>query len=158
LRHPVCFIDKVEHPDPDPLAPIQYACIYWIDHLCKIKSSYDKVSLYDNGTINVFLRKHFLHWLEALSLIKGISDGVLAITKLIGLLTVSCHLRKVEYLQILINSESLIRVPTPLLREPFISTKAAARSKATYNRESLKCDKELLALEDKRGAGTEDVL
>jgi hypothetical protein len=71
------------------------------------------VSLYDNGTINVFLRKHFLHWLEALSLIKGISDGVLAIAKLIGLLTVSCHSRKVEYLRILINLESLLRVPTP---------------------------------------------
>src|SRR5437667_10275681 len=113
LQHPGCSIDKVEHPDPDPLAPIRYACVYWVDHLCKIKSSHDEVGLYDNGTIDVFLRKHFLHWLEALSLIKGISDGVLAIAKLIGLLTVSCHSSGVEYLQILINSESLIRVPTP---------------------------------------------
>jgi hypothetical protein len=61
LRHPGCSIDKVEHPDPDPLAPIRYACVYWVDHLCKIKSSYDEVGLYDNGTIDVFLRKHLLH-------------------------------------------------------------------------------------------------
>ena len=71
------------------------------------------MSLYDNGTINVFLRKHFLHWLEALSVIKSILDSILAIAKLIGLLTVSSYSNKVEYLQILINSESLIQVPTP---------------------------------------------
>ena len=112
LWHPSCSIEKVEHPDPDPLAPIRYACVYWVDHLCEIKSSYDEVGLYDNGTIDVFLRKHFLHWLEALSLIKGISDGILAIAKLIGLLTVSYYLNKVEYLRILIYSKSLIRVLT----------------------------------------------
>ena len=108
LQHPGCSIDKVEHPDPDPLAPIRYACVYWIDHLCEIESSHNEVGLYDNGTIDVFLRKHFLHWLEALSLIKGISHGVLAIANLVGLLTVSYFLTKVEYLQILINLENFV--------------------------------------------------
>jgi hypothetical protein len=61
------------------------------------------VGLCDDGAIDAFLRKHFLHWLEALSLMKAISDGVLAIAKLIGLLTVSYHLIKVEYLRILID-------------------------------------------------------
>jgi hypothetical protein len=112
LQHPGYSIDKVEHPNPDPLALIRYACMYWVDHLCEIKSNHD-VGLYDKGMIDVFLRKHFLHWLEALSLIKGISDGVLAMAKLIGLLTVSFYLTKVEYLQILINLESLTQVPTP---------------------------------------------
>ena len=108
LLHPGFSINKVEHPDPDPLAPIRYACVYWVDHLCKIKSSHDEVGLYDNGTIDVFLRKHFLHWLEALSLIKGISDGVLAIVKLIDLLTVSYYLTKVVYLRILIDLENFV--------------------------------------------------
>jgi WD40 repeat protein len=36
----------------------------------------DQVGLYDNGTIDLFLRKHFLHWLEALSLMKSMSIGV----------------------------------------------------------------------------------
>jgi hypothetical protein len=98
LRHPGCSIEEVKHPDPDPLAPIRYACVSWIDHLCEMESSHSEEGLCDNGTISVFLRKHFLHWLEALSLLKGISDGVLAIAKLIGLLTVSYHLIKVEYL------------------------------------------------------------
>jgi hypothetical protein len=112
LRHPGCSIDKVERPDPDPLAPIRYACVSWVDHLCEIKSSHNEVGLYDNGTIDVFLRKHFLHWLEALSLIKGISGGVLAIAKLISSLTVSYYLTKVEYLQILIYLENFVRTPT----------------------------------------------
>jgi hypothetical protein len=64
------------------------------------------VGLYNNSTIDVFLRKHFLYWLEALSLIKGISDGVLAIAKLLGLLTVSYSLTKAEYLRILIELEN----------------------------------------------------
>jgi hypothetical protein len=91
LRHPGFPTAKVMTPYPDPLAPIRYSCVYWVDHLCEIKSSHDEVGLYDNSTIDVFVRKHFLHWLEALSLIKGISDGILAIAKLIGLLTVSYY-------------------------------------------------------------------
>jgi hypothetical protein len=66
LQYPGCSIDKVEHLDPNPLTPIRYNCVYWVDHLCEIKSSHDEVGLYDNGMIDVFLRMHFLHWLEAL--------------------------------------------------------------------------------------------
>ncbi len=91
LRHPGCSINKVEHPILDPLAPIRYACVCWVDHLCEIKGSHNKVSLCDNGTIDIFLKKHFLHWLEVLSLIKSISDGVFVIAKLINLLTVSYY-------------------------------------------------------------------
>jgi hypothetical protein len=108
LRHLGFPITKVTTPYPDPLAPIRYACVYWVDHLYEIKSSHDEVGLYDNGAIDVFLRKHFLHWLEALSLIKGISDGVLAIAKLIGLLTVSYYLTKVVHLRILIDPENFV--------------------------------------------------
>jgi hypothetical protein len=121
LRHPGCSINKVKQPDLDLLAPIQYACVYWVNHLCEIKSSHDKVGLYNNSTINVFLRKHFLHWLEALSLIKGISDGVLVIAKLIGLLTVSYYLTKVQYLQILIYLENFVWIPTFSSRLRYVS-------------------------------------
>jgi hypothetical protein len=94
LQHPGCYIDEVKSPDPDPLAPIRYACVYWVDHLCEIERGHNGIGLCDNGNIDIFLKKHFLHWLEALSLIKSISDGVFAITKLITLLTVSCSLNR----------------------------------------------------------------
>jgi len=112
LECPGFPIVKVQAPHPDPLVSIQYACIYWIDHLCEIKSGHDRVGLCDNGTIDVFLKEHFLHWLEALSLLKRMSEGVLSMAKLTGLLTVSYYLNKVEYLRILIYPESLIRVST----------------------------------------------
>ncbi|CZR63606.1 related to vegetatible incompatibility protein HET-E-1 [Phialocephala subalpina] len=82
LRHPGCSIDKVEHPDPDPLAPIRYACVYWVDHICETQSSHDGAGFYDEEKIDKFWRKHFLHWMEALSLMKSISSGILAINKL----------------------------------------------------------------------------
>ena len=50
--------------------------------------------------------------MEALSLLKGILDGVLAIAKLIGLLTVSYYLTKIEYLRILIDLENFVKIPT----------------------------------------------
>lgn len=43
---------------------LQYACRYWVYHL---KQSQSLVS--DKATIDMFLQKHFLHWLEAMSLI-----------------------------------------------------------------------------------------
>ena len=110
LQHPGVSITEVKVPNPDPLFSIRYACIYWIDHLDKITSGHDKVGLCDNGIIDVFLRKHFLHWLEALSLLKSISHGVLAIAKLIDLLRVSHY--NVDNLEILIDPECLIRVST----------------------------------------------
>ena len=103
---------KVQAPRPDPLASIRYACVYCVDHLCEIRSGHDRVRLCDNGTIDVFLKEHFLHWLEALSRLRRMSEGVLSMAKLTDLLTVSYYSNKVEYLRILIHPESLIRVPT----------------------------------------------
>jgi|SRR5271154_751895 len=75
LQYPGLPIDEVKSVHPDPLTSIRYGCIYWIDHLSEIPSSlYDEVGLCDDGTINAFLKKHFLHWPEALSLMKTSSD------------------------------------------------------------------------------------
>ena len=42
---------------------LQYACRYWVDHL---KQSQQHIV--DGDTTHVFLQKHFLQWLEAMSL------------------------------------------------------------------------------------------
>ena len=72
-------------PDPDPLASIRYSCVFWVDHLCKADdTSLDwKKKLSDDGAVFAFLKEHFLHWLESLSLIYKLSDGVLSIKKLL---------------------------------------------------------------------------
>lgn len=70
---------------------VQYACCYWIDHFQLI--SYDRRLklglLEDGGPIHTFLEKHFLHWIEALSLIGKTSEGVLMMSKLESMLAVS---------------------------------------------------------------------
>jgi len=95
LRHPGCSIDEVKPfktPESDPLGPIRYACVYWVDHLChlyEINCNLQELGLYDGGLINFFLKEHFLHWLEALSLMRSTSSAVAAVRKLEKLLTVS---------------------------------------------------------------------
>jgi len=82
--------DEVQCPTPDPLLPIRYACLHWVDHLIKIgNSSLQKVDISDNGVVDNFLRDHFLHWLEALSLMKSLSIGREQLKKLESLLVVS---------------------------------------------------------------------
>lgn len=88
------FIDDgISIPDPDPLNPIRYSCIHWVDHFCegnviKISTGYHD-TVEDDGPLDSFVRKHLLHWLESLSLLRHVSDGVVSITKLVALLAVS---------------------------------------------------------------------
>jgi hypothetical protein len=63
---------------------VQYACLYWVQHLQK-----SIVQLYDDDRVHKFLREHLLHWLEALSLMRKTSEGVLAIISLESLVVVS---------------------------------------------------------------------
>ncbi|KAM0475148.1 hypothetical protein ACHAPX_007283, partial [Trichoderma viride] len=50
---------------------VQYACLYWVYHM---KGS--QVMLHDGHQAYRFLQCHFLHWLEALSLIGRISESI----------------------------------------------------------------------------------
>jgi hypothetical protein len=54
-----------------------------------MESGRDGVGLCDNGMIDIFLKKHFLHWLEALSLMGKTSEGVLVLTSLEAQIPVS---------------------------------------------------------------------
>lgn len=82
LRAPGFPIDDVKQPEPDPLAAAQYSCVYWVKHLCQGDSREVQVSVCHRAKILAFLRTHLLHWLEALSLTRGISHGALAISSL----------------------------------------------------------------------------
>ncbi|KAK4245655.1 vegetative incompatibility protein HET-E-1 [Corynascus novoguineensis] len=74
---------NISPPDPDPLAPIRYSRVFWADHLLKGESHGYKKALADDGAVFTFLEKHFLHWLESLSLLGKLSEGVLAIGRLL---------------------------------------------------------------------------
>ncbi|KAK6810480.1 hypothetical protein RU639_013746 [Aspergillus parasiticus] len=59
-------------------ADLQYSCRYWVYHL---KQSDGRISEFE---ILCFLKKHFLHWLEALALFGSMSDAVEIIDTLIS--------------------------------------------------------------------------
>ena len=92
LDAPGVLITEVESSRVEQYLPpeVQYACLYWIEHLQK-----SGARLYDNDQVHQFLETHFLHWLEALSWMRRISEGILAISSLESIALVSlppaCH-------------------------------------------------------------------
>lgn len=92
LRAPGFHIEHAVPPTPDPLAQVRYSCIYWIDHLRDWYSAnrvLHRESLQDSGVVNAFLQEKFLYWLEALSLLRSMSTGVMAMEKLESLVVSS---------------------------------------------------------------------
>ena len=88
LAHWGIMSKDITPPVPDPLAPIQYSCIFWLDHLCDaIKENPESCTeLYDIGL--KFLQQHFLHWVESLSLLHRLSDGTISINNLLNIIQV----------------------------------------------------------------------
>lgn len=98
LKRNICSLQTSGHigeshsskVDSSLLAQVEYACVYWASHI-KQAGQFDHHdhTLQDNGPVHRFLKSHFLHWLEALGLMKKTSDGVLAIMDLECMLEVS---------------------------------------------------------------------
>jgi hypothetical protein len=100
LRELGYTIEHVKQPDPDPLVATRYSCIYWVDHLCDWNStSYvnHNVDIRDRSMVDIFIREKYLYWLEALSLCRSMSEGVLSMAKLEAVIQVI--LRPVCYLR-----------------------------------------------------------
>ena len=53
----------------------QYACLHWVGH-------FRDVEITDDSPLHQFLKRSFLHWLEALSLMKRFHDANEMISKL----------------------------------------------------------------------------
>ncbi len=86
LQKPGCLISELDRKHIDQCLPIhvQYACRYWIDHLQR-----SDIDVSSNNKVHKFLQKHFLHWLEALSLIGKMPEAIYMITAFHSMLTVS---------------------------------------------------------------------
>lgn len=91
LCAPGYLIEQMQQPNANPLARIRYSCLYWIEHLAEwssAKAEESECDLRNSGAIDQFLRKKYLYWLEALSLLKSVSSGVRSIIKLESILQV----------------------------------------------------------------------
>ncbi|KLJ11401.1 hypothetical protein EMPG_09706 [Blastomyces silverae] len=76
LRHPGTSVADVKKSTVEKFLPqsVQYACKHWIRHLDK-----SQTKLVDNGEVHVFLQKHLLHWIESLSLMGIMSEGIVMV-------------------------------------------------------------------------------
>ncbi|KAJ6068068.1 uncharacterized protein N7446_005105 [Penicillium canescens] len=133
IKFPGFPIEKVIPPSPNPLAAAQYACVYWVDHLhhsgCHKKKDLD---VDEGGCVSDFLQKKYLHWLEALSILGSISQGITAMLKLEGLLQgknepaallhrVQDASRFIRYHRLAIESSPLQVYSSPLIFSPMLS-------------------------------------
>ncbi|RDW71669.1 hypothetical protein BP5796_07703 [Coleophoma crateriformis] len=85
LPLPGTLVEEIETADVrEQLAPaVQYACRNWVYHLQQ-----SQIELADNTGVHIFLQKHFLHWLEALSLMRSMPSGVVMLKTLSSILAV----------------------------------------------------------------------
>ena len=113
LAHPGTLTYEVIRPhEQDPLARVGYSCAYWIDHICEadrsdlqrtrraqlvgaLKQHFKPLkSTGIRELIATFFKYHFLHWLEALSLLGVVTNGVFSLTRLRNIISVSVPIAK----------------------------------------------------------------
>ncbi|KAF6805919.1 nacht and wd domain protein [Colletotrichum musicola] len=77
LESPGTLIEEIAIPTPDPLEPIRYACLNWTRH-----AEDGDPSLAEYRQVYSFLTEHYLHWLEAMSLLKSIYECIDCLSQL----------------------------------------------------------------------------
>lgn len=90
IKLPGLHTKDICKPSPNPLAAVEYSCVYWMDHLeASLLNRACELGVYDRGRVDTFLQQKFLHWLEALSILESVSDGIQVLQKLEILIEVS---------------------------------------------------------------------
>ncbi|KAB8271069.1 WD40-repeat-containing domain protein [Aspergillus minisclerotigenes] len=83
LRAPGYPIQQIPIWNPDPLRAVRYACVYWVDHIVSCGNIEDiKKAIAEKGLVDSFLQQSYLHWLEAMSILKSIPSGISSMQKL----------------------------------------------------------------------------
>ena len=90
LRKPGTFVTEAyKRFSQSRFTHVRYACCYWVDHLAASYNKLNQPSLFDSGgKVKVFLQEHLLDWLEVLSILGMVSDGVLMLKHLKSLIDV----------------------------------------------------------------------
>ena len=86
LKEPGYPIAELQAQSPDPLGTVRYSCIFWIDHLYDSISNGNTTESHIYHMIQTFIEQKYLYWLEALSLLRAVPAGIIAIRQLDGLL------------------------------------------------------------------------
>ncbi|KAL9473924.1 hypothetical protein ACSS6W_008304 [Trichoderma asperelloides] len=101
LKAPNTESFTIVKPYPDPLAPLAYCCIFWVDHLvqsCQLEKSNVDEYLKENGILHQFLKDKFLCWLESLIFFEAVDQGLSALNKLKSITARRCEYKGNQYL------------------------------------------------------------
>jgi hypothetical protein len=73
LRSPETLSRDVSRAEVEQRYPshLRYACLYWVQHIERSKNAVEF-----KESVGGFLERHFLHWLESLSWLGKLSDGI----------------------------------------------------------------------------------
>ncbi|KAL8823663.1 MAG: hypothetical protein Q9191_005655 [Dirinaria sp. TL-2023a] len=90
---------------------VQYACQYWVQHI-----EHSKIKIHDQEDVHLFLQKHFLHWLEAMSLMSRLAVVIKQIRVLQSLVSPNNSTYLLDFLQdalrvVLANRNSMDLAP-----------------------------------------------
>ena len=86
LKHNMCNMTlSVDRADENLSEDVSYSCVFWINHVCAIEQ--DIAPIMDR--LRGFLHRHFLHWFEALSILKRSRDSISLINRLLHWMSVS---------------------------------------------------------------------
>ncbi|KAH7150884.1 quinon protein alcohol dehydrogenase-like superfamily [Fusarium sp. MPI-SDFR-AT-0072] len=92
LFYPGVSLDEAlrNRPNPDPLNNLQYACVFWADHMQEAYKLFIQDKIIDDfhgaDTAHDFIVEKFLFWLEALALCQNLSTAMKALIILRDLL------------------------------------------------------------------------
>ncbi|PVH70635.1 hypothetical protein DL98DRAFT_564105 [Cadophora sp. DSE1049] len=125
-------------PDPDPLAPIRYSCVFLPDHFREAieANPRDGQELCKLGF--EFLREHFLHWLESLSLLNNLSYGIVLIREVLKVLQ-SCSGSSSEVLSFLRDAERFASSYGSIINQAPLQTYGAALAFCPMESEMKRC-------------------
>ncbi|CAI7596028.1 unnamed protein product [Penicillium pancosmium] len=83
IKLPGLHTKDICKPSPNPLAAVEYSCVYWMDHLeASLVNGASELGVYDRVRVDTFLQQKLLPWLEALSILGSVSDGIQVMQKL----------------------------------------------------------------------------
>uniref|UniRef100_A0A8H7NM14 Mitochondrial division protein 1 n=1 Tax=Bionectria ochroleuca TaxID=29856 RepID=A0A8H7NM14_BIOOC len=91
LKEDICDLrlpgTRAKNVSPGKLATflpphLQYACLYWVYHISEAELHGE-----DIGSVHDFLKSHFLHWIEALSLMGQGLESIRLVNKLISIVS-----------------------------------------------------------------------
>jgi len=96
LRQNICDLTlSTDMADLGLPEDVSYSCVFWIDHICAIED--DSTTIVEK--LSSFLRRHLLHWFEAMSILKRSRQSVALLDRLLNWISVSYPITRSNIIQ-----------------------------------------------------------